>query len=566
MAALLSLEMLQNKLAHTILPRVLYIEDDIELANLFKQQMEQEGFLVDLAHTGTQGLSYLAQHPYELVVLDYLLPELNGLQVLRHLVENERHPPAIMVTSEDETAIMVEALRLGIADIVIRNGESSRSEHLPNLVSRVVRQYRWQMQRESIVEDLYGQNRKLALLNRATQIITSTLDEEQIAAQLVSSICEFTDAEGSSVWLVKPQASGEARLECVAIFANGEHFAPRHVPLKLDEGIAGWSFSQNETAIVNDVERDTRFSIASDVKLGFRTKSLLAAPMRAPDRVLGVLELVNKRSGPFTSIDQTLAETLAGSAAIAIENARYFQDLNRNAEELRLRNEELDAFAHTVAHDLKTPLSIITGYADMLRENFEFLHPDEADLYLKQIVDNGMRMNHIIESLLLLAGVRGASRIEIEPVDMMTIVHESLNRIEFMIAERKAVIHLPDSWPSAMGFAPWLEEVWYNYIVNALKYGGEPPELTFGYDFPDEFRVRFWLSDKGTGISEEDAASLFTPSLRFPRGDKRKGYGLGLSIVRRIVERLNGTVGAANLPDGGAIFYFILPAVVGEAG
>lgn len=207
-------------------------------------------------------------------------------------------------------------------------------------------------------------------------------------------------------------------LECVAIFANGEYIESRHVPLAPGEGIAGWAFAHQETVVVNDVLRDRRFSAASDDKLKFQTRTLLAAPMRAPERVLGVLELVNKRKGGFTEIDQTLSETLAASAAIAIENARYFQRLNRQAEELRLRNEELDAFAHTVAHDLKTPLSVIAGYADMLRENFEFLHPEEADLYLKQIVDNSMRMNHIIDSLLLLAGVRRATNVEIEPVDM----------------------------------------------------------------------------------------------------------------------------------------------------
>lgn len=565
MATLLSLEMLQTELANTVSPRILYIEDDVELANLFKQQMEREGLQVDLAHTGTDGLALLAQHPYEMVVLDYLLPELNGLQILRRLTENERHPPAILVASEDDMPIMVEALRLGIADFVIQDdANDDLHKKLSNLVSAVVQHYRRRTEREPIVEDLYGQNRKLALLNRATQIFTSTFDEEQIALRLVSSICEFTDAEGSSVWLVRNAATADARLDCVAIFAQGEHITPRHVALKPDEGLAGWSLSHAEAVIVNDVERDERFSAASDIKLGFHTRSLLAAPMRAPDKVLGVLELVNKRSGPFTQIDQTLAETLATSAAIAIENARYVHDLHRSAEELRQRNEELDAFAHTVAHDLKTPLSVITGYADMLRESIEFLHPDEADLYLRQITDNGMRMNHIIDAMLLLAGVRGMPSIELEPVDMKVVVQEALSRVDFLIAGRKVELHVPEEWPLAMGFASWLEEVWYNFIVNALKHGGEPPVMTFGYDFPDEYRVRFWLSDKGAGVPD-DASALFTPTLRFSNTQKRKGYGLGLSIVKRIVERLNGTVGAVNAPDGGALFYFTLPAVRAQA-
>ncbi|GIV68960.1 hybrid sensor histidine kinase/response regulator [Caldilinea sp.] len=556
-----SLKTLTHESTQESRPRLLCIEGDATLAHLFKQRMEQEGFVVDLALNGLDGMALLEQRPYDLVVLDYTSPELNGLQILRRLAANELRPPAIMVAAEDDAAVVIDAMRLGVADFVIKSEDASHIQLLPAIIERVLSQHRRFTEREAIVEDLYGQNRKLALLNRATQIFTSTLDEEQIALQLVKSICEFTDAEGSSVWLLTQGKGGEELLECVAIFANGEYIKPRHVPLAPGEGIAGWAFAHRETVIVNDVMRDWRFSAASDDKLKFQTRTLLAAPMRAPERVVGVLELVNKRNGVFTDIDQTLSETLAASAAIAIENARYFQHLNRQAEELRLRNEELDAFAHTVAHDLKTPLSVIAGYADMLRENFEFLHPEEADLYLKQIVDNSMRMNHIIDSLLLLAGVRGATNVEIEPVDMGMIVQEALSRIEFMSTARGAVIHLPDQWPAALGYGPWLEEVWYNYVVNALKYGGDPPVLRLGYDFPEPNKVRFWVADNGPGVPE-DSTFLFKPMLRMQTSERRKGYGLGLSIVKRIIEKLNGEVGAESLPEGGSRFYFTLPAVV----
>lgn len=540
-------------------------KDDVALAHLFKQRMEQEGFIVDLAIDVGKGMALLEQRPYDLVVLDSRLPGLKGLQILSRLAANKLHPLAIMVSAEENTALVIDAKHLGTADFAadfaIKSEDAGPLQLLSTLIPHVLSQRRRFTEQEAIVEDLYGQNRKLALLNRATQIFTSTLDEEQIALQLVKSICEFTEAEGSSVWLLTQGPSGEELLECVAIFANGEYIEPRHVPLAPGEGIAGWAFAHQETVVVNDVLRDRRFSAASDDKLKFQTRTLLAAPMRAPERVLGVLELVNKRKGGFTEIDQTLSETLAASAAIAIENARYFQHLNRQAEELRLRNEELDAFAHTVAHDLKTPLSVIAGYADMLRENFEFLHPEEADLYLKQIVDNSMRMNHIIDSLLLLAGVRRATNVEIEPVDMDMIVQEALSRIEFMSTARGAVIDVPDWWPVALGYGPWLEEVWYNYVVNALKYGGDPPVLRLGYDFPEPTKVRFWVADNGPGVPE-DPSFLFKPMLRMQTSERRKGYGLGLSIVKRIIEKLNGEVGAESLPEGGSRFYFILPAVV----
>jgi signal transduction histidine kinase/DNA-binding response OmpR family regulator len=549
-----------NRVNLSSAPHILYVEDDVVAASLFKRQMEQAGFVVELAHTGMEGLERLKSQPYDLVVLDYQLPELNGLQILYQLMDNESRPPAIMVTVEDDVAVAVEALRLGISDYVIKGAEPNYLSQLPDVVERVIQMHRKQQERDTIVNRLHEQNQKLALLNRATQIFTSTLDEDQIASQLVSSICEFTDTEGSSVWLL----SKDEMLECVAIYANGEHVEPRHVPLAPGQGIAGWAFTNRETVVVNDATGDSRFSTTSDDKLNFHTRTLLAVPLRAPDRVLGVLELVNKRTGEFTDADRILAETLAASAAIAIENARFFQDLNHQAEELRQRNEELDAFAHTVAHDLKTPLSLVAGYGDMLRENFTYLHPDEVNAYLHQIIDNSMRMNHIIESLLLLAGVRGMLHVEVEQVDMQLIVAEAISRVEFMLSERNATLSMPDDWPPVLGYGPWLEEVWYNYIVNALKYGGDPPVLTLGYDFPNEQETRFWLADNGQGLPD-DAIPLFTPLLRSPRIEGRKGYGLGLSIVKRIVERLHGVVGAENAPDGGSRFYFTLPSVLPSA-
>ena len=128
-----------------------------------------------------------------------------------------------------------------------------------------------------------------------------------------------------------------------------------------------------------------------------------------------------------------------------------------------------------------------------------------------------------------------------------------------MIAEYRAEIILPRDWPIAMGHAPWIEEVWVNYLSNALKYGGMPPRIELGAAAQPDGQVRFWIADNGRGITAQDKKRLFVPFTRLDQV-RAEGQGLGLSIVRRIIDRLGGQVGVEGIPGQGSVFYFTLPA------
>lgn len=167
-------------------------------------------------------------------------------------------------------------------------------------------------------------------------------------------------------------------------------------------------------------------------------------------------------------------------------------------------------------------------------------------------------MDTIIEELMLLAGLR-KSAVKMEPLDMTHIVAEVQRRLMYMIQNYGAEIVSPPGWPQALGYAPWVEEIWINYISNAIKYGGRPPLIELGAEQQGEW-VRFCVRDNGQGLTAEQQTRLFRP---FERLDQVsfKGYGLGLSIVQRIVERMNGQakVESAGVPGEGANFCFILP-------
>ena len=240
------------------------------------------------------------------------------------------------------------------------------------------------------------------------------------------------------------------------------------------------------------------------------------------------------------------------------ERKRIEKVLRQQAQELEARNEELDAFSHTVAHDLKEPLAVLMGYSEVLRESYIKASKVELDACLQGISRTTLKMTSIIRELLLLASVRQMDQIEVTPLNMGNVVNEIQVRLGDLIKSRKAEIFIPEVWPVAVGYGPWVEEIWVNYISNAIKYGGRPPRIELGGTKLDGNVVRFWVRDNGPGLTEEERARLFTPFTRLKQV-RAKGHGLGLSIVRRIVEKLNGEVGVESAVGRGSIFYFTLP-------
>ena len=212
-----------------------------------------------------------------------------------------------------------------------------------------------------------------------------------------------------------------------------------------------------------------------------------------------------------------------------------------------------------VAHDLKSPLSNIIGSSDWLQAR-PGLPADEQMAYITIIARNAVKIDNIVDELLLLAQVRYAN-IERTPSDMGRIVADAQARLTFLIKEYQPEIHAPLSWPTALGYVPWIEEVWVNYLSNAIKYGGTPARIDLGSDILPDSEVRFWVHDNGPGIAPDVQAKLFIAA-----GENFKaratGYGLGLSIVRQIVEKMGGQVGVQSdgVPGKGSTFYFTLPA------
>jgi signal transduction histidine kinase/DNA-binding response OmpR family regulator len=547
--------------------RILIIDDSTAVTEILTDILSRQGYRVESREDGPSGWDRLvagvedrASMP-DLLLLDLNMPDLDGMSILHRIRADERFAllPVIILTAETDSDTRLVALESGANDYLFKPVQTVE------LLARVKTILNWKL-----AERL--QQRKMKHLIEAGQVLMSTLDLDSVLQRVTQVARAEMNAEGTSIWLLNPDES----LECRAASGHrSEHLLG--IQIAPGQGVAGWALQHKRAILVPDAQTDPRLYRQVDKQIKFHTRELAAVPLLVRGSGIGVLEATNKLQEPFSQADLAWMEALAPIAAAAIANARLFQTLRQRTIQLQTQNEELDAFAGTVAHDLKIPLSSIIGFAETLEEIYAEIPGQDLRNYLHLIAQSGRKMSNIINELLLLARIRKTA-VELKPLDMASIVAEAVQQLADMIEKSKAEITMPKTWPAVLGHAPWVEEIWVNYISNALKYGGRPPRVELGFDTKvpksPQFRlndgtttpdgkVRFWVRDNGSGLAPEAQAKLFTPFTRLDRG-RAEGHGLGLSIVQRIVDKLNGEVGVESKVGQGSIFSFTLASAPGD--
>jgi signal transduction histidine kinase len=447
--------------------------------------------------------------------------------------------------------------------------------------------------------DVYMQNlqKQLSRTQKVLEIsqhLTSTMSIDKLLKQIVEAAVEVTESASAGLLLL---AADGAELRFV--IASDSAGQITDIPVPIEGSIAGYAFRSGEPLIVPDVRADPRYYAQVEKEVGLPVESLLAVPLQFKSNPIGVLEVQNKGQGEvYNQLDVDILAALAVHATVAIENARLYDEvlehrnqledlvaqrtieLQQAVSEAHALNEQLSqevaqreilirdlkGFSHMVAHDLKTPLNAILGYTRLMLDVLEDEPNEQLLIYLKPIQQTSYHMDRIINELLTLAQVR-QQQITPHPLNMAQVLDVLTERLALLIQEYQAEITLPQRWPMSVGYSPWVTEVWANYLSNAIKYGGTPPLIACGADIipPTDngtAMARFWVQDNGPGIPREKQTQLFTAFTQLDT-HRATGHGLGLSIVKQIVEKLGGTVGVESEPGAGSRFYFTLPLAQG---
>ena len=220
--------------------------------------------------------------------------------------------------------------------------------------------------------------------------------------------------------------------------------------------------------------------------------------------------------------------------------------------ELKKRNIELDSYAHTGAHDLNSTLNGIIGLSELLLYSGEEYTQEDKEHLLKEILEASKKMSSITHELLIFATMKKED-LDLRMVNMKQIINECLNRLKFSIIKNSAQVYMPENFCNCLGYGPWIEEIWYNFINNAINYGGIPPVIGLKSEKLDNGFTKYSVIDNGKGLTEEQKANLFKLL-----NTTKKGYGLGLSIVKSIIEKLEGYITIESEPGKGSEFSFYL--------
>ena len=501
--------------------KILIVDDTPTVLEILYDYLHSSGYQVLLAENGETALEQAQQHCPNLIILDVMLPEMDGFEICRRLKANKETQdiPIIFCTALDDTADIVSGFAVGAVDYITK----------PLRYQEVLARVNTHLTISKLQKELLTQNNRLQERDTQRQRVQEALRESRERYRLL--------AEHSTDIISRQTLEGIYQYVSPAC-----------------KTMLGYEIEEMVGRPIYDFVHPQDMATLKEAE---------QSPLERPEVMVQMYRMCCKDScyvwvETTTKLIRYTSGKNLGIVAVTrnISQRKKAQEALEAANTaLEASNKDLETFARTVAHDLKNPASIVMGYCELWE--FKGFFPEELQVELHSLRRVAAKMVDIIEALLLLAGVRN-TEITPEPLDMARIVAATIDRLTPTVVEYQAEIELPDEWPVALGYAPWIEEIWVNYLSNAIKYGGDPPRVQLGATVQLDQMVQFWVQDNGPGLTAEEQAQLFIP---FSRVTNRRveGHGLGLAIVQNIAKKLGGWAGVESTAGEGCKFYFLLP-------
>ncbi len=295
----------------------------------------------------------------------------------------------------------------------------------------------------------------------------------------------------------------------------------------------------------------------------------IVVPVIRGNKIKAILGVGNKPTN-YTEADMKILQQMADLAWEIIDRKNAEIQLNEYKEHLELlvkqrtadleaSNKEMEAFTYSVSHDLRAPLRAINGYSGFLKEDYDTVLDDEGKRYLNVIQENSTKMNQLISDLLKLSRT---SRTELEmiKIDMKAIAWSMFMEVASKKEQDEFELIVKDI-PEIEGDPTSIKQLWTNLIGNAIKYSSKSQikKIEIGCSKRDHNQTTYYIKDYGCGFKPEYQHKIFEIFQRLHSESEYAGTGVGLAIVKRIIDKHNGSIRAESMPNEGTTFYFTLP-------
>ncbi len=406
------------------------------------------------------------------------------------------------------------------------------------------------------LRSLEGRHKQLFRLVELSVTLNSTLDLNELLNLITATATELLECEAASILLYDEK---NPRLFFAA--ATGSDPAElAKIPVPIEGSLAGTIFRTNQPMVLNNVEQDPRhYSLVAD-HIKFKTKSLLGVPMPIKDRVMGVLEAVNKREGAFTDSDVAILSVTAAHAAIAINNARLLKATQRALEKVKDTNQIKSNFLAIASHELRTPLGIVIGYATFLQQDSQGENSENANHVLNAAEQMRALLDQMSNLTLLQSDDLGLKPVKVSVQDILNF---SIDEIKYPASRKDLQLVY------AFGDDPIYVDMdmqktilaYVNILNNAIRFSTDGGEIVIGA-VEQGNNILTWVQDRGIGIPVDKLDKIFEEFYQVepPNSRSHGGLGIGLPIARGLIEAQGGKVWAESEGKGkGSTFKISLP-------
>ncbi|MHB8646110.1 MAG: GAF domain-containing protein [Thermomicrobiales bacterium] len=485
----------------------------------------------------------------------------------------------ITVQPDDLRSILCAPLRIGgqsIGTIYLAHGmpavyhreDIDRIERYSSQVAVAVANARLFAQGQRQVDELRALNSELETMQEIGMAVSASLDPAVVLPRVLTEIRRIIPAESGYVTLLEPD--GET-LRIVGDFGFDTPRTGERMPV--GKSINGQIIKSRRTFRIGDVWADPAWQVgwhAAPAQIAPRMRNLLGTPLIVADAVIGTLYLVHSQTDVFTERDEARLEQYAAQTAIAVANARLYEQIQAQVAELRRLNGDLEAanqhkseFLATMSHELRTPLNAIIGFSELLADDI-VIKDEERRECLSDIHSSARHLLSLINDVLDVAKIE-SGRMEMRPVAFA--VADELREAERLMAplvlnnRQTLAVAVAPGMPHVYADRARFRQIILNVLSNANKFTPEGGAITVVAEGVGD-RVALRITDTGIGIHPEDAPKVFEAFRQIDGSLSRRynGTGLGLALTKRLVELQHGTIDFESEPGRGTTFTITLPA------